>query len=78
LALLRLFGRVAEAAGTARDEIAADTVGELLEVARSRSGEEFAKVALTCRVWLNGSQSDPTDLVGPDDEVALQPPVSGG
>jgi molybdopterin converting factor small subunit len=78
LADLRLFGRVAEVAGTAHDEISADTVAELLAAARSRYGEEFAKVALSCRVWLNGAQANPTDHVGPGDEVALLPPVSGG
>jgi molybdopterin converting factor small subunit len=69
---------VAEVAGTARDEFSADTVAELLAAARSRYGEEFSKVAASCRVWLNGAQADLTDHVGPADEIALLPPVSGG
>ena len=45
---------------------------------RSRYGEEFGKIAATCRVWVNGVESKPADPVGPNDEVALLPPVSGG
>jgi sulfur-carrier protein len=78
LARLRLFGRAAEAAGTSAGEIPADTVSGVLAAARSRYGDEFAKVAATCRVWVNGADSRPSDPVGPDDEVALLPPVSGG
>jgi sulfur-carrier protein len=78
LARLRLFGRAAGAAGTAEDEVAANTVSEVLAAARSRYGEEFGKVAATCRIWVNGVESKPTDPVGPNDEVALLPPVSGG
>ncbi len=78
MARLRLFGRAAEAAGTARDEIAADTVSGVLLAARSRYGDEFTKVAATCRVWVNGADANSDARVGPDDEVALLPPVSGG
>ncbi|MGB9112354.1 MAG: MoaD/ThiS family protein [Acidimicrobiales bacterium] len=78
MAQLRLFGRAAEAAGTSRDEIAADTVSGVLSAASSRYGDEFAKVAATCRVWVNGDDANPDARVGPDDEVALLPPVSGG
>jgi molybdopterin converting factor small subunit len=30
------------------------------------------------RVWRNGDPADRADPVGPDDEVAVLPPVSGG
>lgn len=78
MARVRLFGRAAQAAGTALDDISAETVGGVLEQARVRYGEEFVRVAATCRVWLNGTDVWMTDPVRPDDEVALLPPVSGG
>ncbi len=78
MARLRLFGRAARAAGTDEDEVAAETVSDVLTAARSRYGEEFGKIAATCRVWVNGVESKPADPVGPNDEVALLPPVSGG
>jgi molybdopterin converting factor small subunit len=31
-----------------------------------------------CRVWRNGEPTDRDEPVGPDDEVAILPPVSGG
>ena len=34
---------------------------------------------LACsQVWRNGEPCDEADLVGPGDEVAVLPPVSGG
>jgi molybdopterin converting factor small subunit len=78
LAHLRLFGRAAESAGTTRDEIAADTVAAVLAEASARYGDDFSRVSVTCRTWVNGAESDPETPVGPDDEVALLPPVSGG
>jgi sulfur-carrier protein len=75
---LRLFGRAAEAAGTEKDEIGGETVSEVLAAARASYGAEFETVVETCRVWVNGVQSSPADPVGPNDEIALLPPVSGG
>jgi molybdopterin converting factor small subunit len=35
-------------------------------------------VLATCRVWRNGEPTTDADPVGPGDEVAVLPPVSGG
>ena len=78
MARLRLFGRAAQAAGTAQDDFSADTVADLLAKATSRYGNEFGRVAATCKIWVNGGESKPSDALVPDDEVALLPPVSGG
>jgi molybdopterin converting factor small subunit len=75
---LRLFAAAREAAGTANDEFPAATVGELLDQARERYGDTFAAVLERCRVWVNGEPCQPADAVGPTDEVAVLPPVSGG
>lgn len=77
---MRLFARAREAAGTAETEWDAQTIGELLDRARERFGDEFTAVLAASRVWVNGdepSQADATPLAD-GDEVAVLPPVSGG
>lgn len=78
VAVVRLFASAREAAGTGSDVIDGATVGEVLDAAVARYGPAFATVLGTCRVWLNGNAAGPSDAVGPTDEVAVLPPVSGG
>ncbi|HUF32889.1 MAG TPA: MoaD/ThiS family protein [Acidimicrobiales bacterium] len=73
-----MFASAREAAGTGTDTIDADTVGAVLDEARRRYGERFSTVLDGCRVWRNGDPADAGDAVGPGDEVAVLPPVSGG
>ena len=54
------------------------TVAEVLAAARTRYGEQFVAVLAGSRVWLNGEPAHDDDVVGPHDEVAVLPPVSGG
>jgi molybdopterin synthase sulfur carrier subunit len=78
MALLRLFASAREAAGRGRDEIDGATVADVLAVASERYGEAFVAVLPTCRLWVNGDPAEPDTAVGPADEVAVLPPVSGG
>jgi sulfur-carrier protein len=78
VATLRLFAAAREAAGTGRETIDAATVGEVLDEARRRYGEGFVAVLDRSRVWRNGEPAAGGEPVGPDDEVAVLPPVSGG
>jgi sulfur-carrier protein len=77
---LVLFARAREVAGRSNDDIEAGTLGELLDRAREAYGPEFAAILDRCRIWVNGNE--PTGgmdtPVGPKDEVAVLPPVSGG
>jgi len=75
---LRLFASARDAAGVGRDTLEGETVTEVLANAVARYGEAFAALLPTCRVWVNGEQAEETDRVGPADEVAVLPPVSGG
>jgi molybdopterin synthase sulfur carrier subunit len=80
IARLRLFARAREAAGRGVDDIPAESLGELLDRACDAYGEEFAAVLATAAVWINGEEpaaGRDTEL-GPGDEVAVLPPVSGG
>jgi len=78
VAILRLFASAREAAGTSRDEVPGATVADVLSAAVDRYGPPFASVLDTCRVWVNGETADAHTGVGPRDEVAVLPPVSGG
>ena len=78
MARLRLFASVRVAAGTGRSEVDGATVGEVVANACALYGPDFAALVQSCRVWRNGEPALDGDAVGPDDEVAILPPVSGG
>ena len=78
VATLRLFAAAREAARTSTDVVAGVTVGEVLASACVRYGPQFEAVLASSRVWVNGSPADTEDPVGPADEIAVLPPVSGG
>jgi molybdopterin synthase sulfur carrier subunit len=75
---MRLFASAREAAGTGSDVFDGATVGDVLAAAEARYGPRFADVLGTCRIWLNGGETTAESPVGPSDEVAVLPPVSGG
>jgi molybdopterin synthase sulfur carrier subunit len=78
MAKLRLFASAREAAGTGSDAFDGATVADVLAAATQRYGSGFAEVLTTCRIWVNGNDVAPDTTVGPHDEVAVLPPVSGG
>jgi molybdopterin converting factor small subunit len=78
MATLRLFAAAREAAGTGRDTHEGATVADVLASAVERYGDTFAGILGQSRVWVNGEEASETHAVGPDDEVAVLPPVSGG
>lgn len=78
MAQVRLFASAREAAGTDRDVIDGATVGAVVDAAVARYGAGFEALLSSCRVWVNGEPADRADHVGPDDELAILPPVSGG
>ncbi|MCE2854184.1 MAG: MoaD/ThiS family protein [Ilumatobacteraceae bacterium] len=78
MARVRLFAVAREAAGTANDTIAGDTISDVLQAAVAKYGTHFGEVLSSCKVWLNGEEASGTTRVSDDDEVAVLPPVSGG
>lgn len=78
MARVRLFASAREAAGTARDALDGATVADVLTAAEQRYGPRFSDVLPTCRIWVNGDAVGLETAVGPNDEVAVLPPVSGG
>ena len=75
---LRLFARFREIAGTDVLTVDEGTVGEILDGLSTEYGPAFENGLKAAGVWVNGTPSDRTVTVGPDDEVAIIPPVSGG
>jgi len=75
---VRLFASAREAAGTGTDVIEGATVADVLRSAEDRYGNQFTDVLATCRVWVNGDDVGLDTELGPDDELAVLPPVSGG
>ena len=78
MARLRLFAGLRDAAGTGSVDLDGDTVGEVLDAAEERFGPGFAGGVERARVWVNGDEAERSSEVGPGDEIALIPPVSGG
>ncbi|MDE3065212.1 MAG: MoaD/ThiS family protein [Acidobacteriota bacterium] len=78
MAKVLLRGPAREAAGRRDDVVAGSTVGEVLAAARDLYGPAFCAVLAVSRVWVNVESADDHTPVGPDDEVAVLPPVSGG
>ena len=75
---VRLFAGLREAARTSEVTIEGVTVEEVLKSASTRFGDQFAAGLTTAKIWRNGEEVDARSPVGPDDEIALLPPVSGG
>jgi molybdopterin converting factor small subunit len=78
VARLLLLGPAREAAGVRHDEIEGDTVAQVLGHCVARYGDAFAAVLAQSQVWVNGDVANVGDPVGPSDEVAVLPPISGG
>jgi molybdopterin converting factor small subunit len=78
MARLRLFGPAREAAGQSCVTVGGPDVGGAIEEARVRFGARFADIVAVSSIWLNGEEAAFDESVGPDDEVAVIPPVSGG
>ena len=75
---LRLLGPARDAAGVASDEFPGSSVSEVLDQARIRYGADFAALLDVSQIWVNGDRAPRHSDVGPDDEIAVLPPVSGG
>jgi molybdopterin synthase sulfur carrier subunit len=78
VARLLLFAQARDAAGERAAVVEARTVAEALAEARRRYGEAFAAVLGASSVWVNGEPAEANRELGPDDELAVIPPVSGG
>lgn len=75
---LRLFAGLKELAGIGALRVEGETVEEVVRAAEVRFGPTFREHVRRARIWVNGEEADLGRRVGPDDEIAILPPVSGG
>ncbi len=75
---LLLLGPAHEAAGVRTDEVDGDTVADVVAAAIARYGSAFEAIVAVSQLWVNGKAADPTQPVGPSDEIEVLPPISGG
>lgn len=54
------------------------TAGAVVATAVEMFGPGLAQVCMRSQIWVNGEPAGADAPVGPDDEVAVVPPVSGG
>ncbi len=73
-----LLGPAREAAGAGHGEFDGDTVGAVLQNAVTRYGVDFERVLAVSQIWVNGNAAESGDHIGPYDEIAVLPPISGG
>ena len=78
------FAWLRERAGVAHETVSppadVDTVAKLLDWLKQQSPRHAEALAdlRVVRVAVNEEYANPEDAVGPDDEIALFPPVTGG
>ena len=75
---VRLFAILRELAGASEVESAAPDVRDLLREMAGRFGPEFDRVARAGSVVVGDEVASMDTPLGPDRDVALLPPVSGG
>jgi MoaD family protein len=75
---IRLFAALRELAGSSRVEVDADDVTGVLAAMSERFGPSFDRIMAAGSVVVNGERTVGNRAIGPADEVALLPPVSGG
>jgi alkanesulfonate monooxygenase SsuD/methylene tetrahydromethanopterin reductase-like flavin-dependent oxidoreductase (luciferase family)/molybdopterin converting factor small subunit len=79
---VRVFASLRELAGGSVVDVDGTTVAEILKAMSERFGPAFDRVMEAGSVVVNGDRVAPGDgtdrPLGPDDDVALLPPVSGG
>jgi molybdopterin converting factor small subunit len=78
MARVRLFAALRDLAGTAHLDEDAPDVGALVDRLSERFGEEFARILKVGAVVVDGQNVGRDRRLGPDEDVALLPPVSGG
>ncbi len=78
MAKMRLFAGLREIAGSGEVTVGAVTVRDAIAEAGGRFGNGFISGVERARIWVNGDEADLDDPLGPDDEIAILPPVSGG
>ncbi len=72
------FAQARDVTGARSVDVSGETLGEVLDGLTMQYGQRFADVLRYSKVWINGEPGERADRLGPNDEIAVLPPVSGG
>jgi MoaD family protein len=75
---VRLFAALREIAGASWVEAEGSTVAAVVADLTARYGDEFGRISAAGTAVVGGEAAPAGRELGPGDEVALLPPVSGG
>ncbi len=75
---IRYFAAAAEAAGTDSEQVAADTLGELLTTITGSRDARFADVLARCSLLLDGGYVTDADTTLGAGTLDVLPPFAGG
>jgi sulfur-carrier protein len=75
---VRLFASLRDLAGSSEIDVQAPDVGSMLDGLGVRFGPEFKRIMRAGTVVVDGETAGRERSLGPEDEVAILPPVSGG
>jgi molybdopterin converting factor small subunit len=78
MARVRFFAQARDATRCREADVEGPTVEGVLKASIERFGPGLAAVIATSTIWVNGEAAEAGQEVGPGDEVAVLPPVSGG
>lgn len=75
---LLFFASLREAVGARSIEVPANDLESIVDQLISRFGPHFEDQLKMCRIWIDGDEASPGQMVSDGSEVAFLPPVSGG
>ncbi len=75
---VKLFAALRDIAGSSELDVDAPDVATLREELSAKFGETFGHILAAGAVVVDGESAGPDRSLGPESEVALLPPVSGG
>lgn len=78
MASVLLLGPARAIGGVGALTLSGGTVDAITSALIDRYGEPMAAVLAVSRIWVDGWPAEGSDPVGPEAEVSVLPPISGG
>lgn len=78
MATVLLLGPARVIGGVGAVTLPGGTVDAITSALVDRFGDPMAKLLAVSRIWVDGEPAAGSDAVGPEAEVSILPPISGG